>query len=111
MDRFKLVFCNILIASIVFGGLYWIWKTGENERAIKIEAVNRNDRYVKGLITKMFYYKGRSIRVKYTVDNKEYENSGGWSKNPNNVHEGDSIWLRYAIEDPNLFITELENDY
>ncbi|MFU1857305.1 hypothetical protein ACK8HY_09830 [Sphingobacterium sp. NGMCC 1.201703] len=111
MDRFKLVLCNILIAGLVIGSIYWLAKTSEKEKAIRIETVNRNDRYVKGIVTQMFYHKGLSIRVKYIVDNREYENSNGWSINPNNIHEGDSIWLRYAIEDPNLFITELENEY
>ncbi len=31
--------------------------------------------------------------------------------NPNGINVGDSIWLKYATEDPGLIITELKKVY
>ncbi|GEM_PF-6381321 len=31
--------------------------------------------------------------------------------NPKGINDGDSVWLKYAVEDPRLIITELEKAY
>jgi hypothetical protein len=49
--------------------------------------------------------------VEYIIKNKKYEYSGGWIKNPKGLGEGDSISIRYSVENPELIITELENEY
>jgi hypothetical protein len=49
-----------------------------------------------------------SINVRHNVDSIEYENTTGWYFNTKGINDGDSVWLKYAVEDPRLIITELE---
>lgn len=51
--------------------------TGEREKAVRIETVNKKNRYVRGFVTKLSSYKGHNINVKYIVDNMEYKSSAG----------------------------------
>jgi hypothetical protein len=111
MERLKLIRCNVVLTGIIVGGVYWVGATGEKEKAARIEGVNKNDKYARGIITSYFSSKGRSVGVKYTINKKDYEYSGGWDINPNNIQKGDSIWFRYSVEDPSLIITELEKAY
>lgn len=58
-----------------------------------------------------YSYKGHSIEVTYQIGSKEYRYNGGWDSNPHNLVEGDSISFRYALDAPELIVTELENGY
>jgi hypothetical protein len=111
MEKLKIVLFFVVLTGIIVGGIYWVGTIGEKEKTARIETVNKKHQYVRGFVTKLSSYKGHNINVKYTVDNMEYESSTGWDINPNRINEGDSIWLKYATEDPRLIITELENDY
>ncbi|WP_343321594.1 hypothetical protein [Sphingobacterium multivorum] len=111
MERLKLILFFVVLIVIISGGLYWTGTTGEKEKMERVEIVNKNHGYVRGLVTKIFSYKGHSIHVKYIVNGVEYESRTGWDYNPKGINEGDSIWLKYATEDPSLIITELEKAY
>lgn len=53
----------------------------------------------------------RSGAWQYKIQEKVYEYRGGWDVNPNDLSEGDSISFKYAIDNPNMIITEMENIY
>lgn len=111
MEKFKLIMFFVLLIAVFVGGIYWDSVNVKKENEFRIATVNKDYKYGRGIISSYHSYKGRSLRVKYTINKKDYEYSGGWSINPNNIYEGDSIWFRYSVEDPNLIITELEKAY
>lgn len=111
MEKFKLILFFVVLTGIIVLGIYWIGSNGEKEKAERINIINKNHQYTRGVVTKMFSYKGHSINVRYNVDSIEYESTTGWDFNPKGINEGDSVWVKYAIEDPRLIITELEKAY
>ncbi|MVT40797.1 hypothetical protein GO495_09425 [Chitinophaga oryziterrae] len=111
MNRIKLILTFIVIVGIIGGLLYLIAINANKAKSDKIEHINKNYGYAKGIIVKKKSYKGHSIEVKYQIGNKEYKYTGGWDNNPNNLGEGDSIKFRYAIDNPELILTELNNGY
>jgi len=111
MNTVKLILTFIIIVGIIVGGLYWISMNAKEEKSDKLEHINKNYEYAKGIILKKKSYKGHSIEVKYRIGNKEYNYVGGWDNNPNNLGKGDSISLRYAIDNPELILTELDKEY
>jgi len=68
-------------------------------------------RYSKGIISQKYSYKGKNVQVKYQINGVSYESTRGWDSNPKRIGIGDSITFRYAISNPNLIITELEDSY
>lgn len=111
MEKFKLIILFVLLMGVFVGGIYWDSENVKKENQLRIATVNKNYKYGRGIISSYHSFKGRSLRVKYTINKKDYEYSGGWSINPNNIYNGDSIWFRFSVEDPSLNITELENAY
>ena len=77
----------------------------------RLKFIKERSGYSRGLITSFHSYKGRTLTVKYKVDNNEYEYNNGWDHNTQRLGEGDSITVRYSIERPDLAITELEEEY
>ncbi|GGK89612.1 hypothetical protein ACD591_21180 [Rufibacter glacialis] len=110
-EKVKLILFNVALAVTIIGTFYWCSERTDEEIKERIETVNNNYEYSKGIITDINYYKGRTIRVKYRISERIYEASLGWDKNPENLDEGDSIRLRYSVEKPDLIILELENEY
>ena len=111
MDKIKLLLTIIIAISIIVGGLYWIAKSSINANINRVEHINKGFGYGKAMITDMKAYKGHSVHVRYRIGNKEYVSSVGWDKNPKDLHEGDSIDFRYALDNPELIITEMNNEY
>ncbi|GEO02525.1 hypothetical protein AAE02nite_01890 [Adhaeribacter aerolatus] len=101
----------LIIFAVIIGALYWLMKESDENRKYIVDTVNRNYEYSKGIITDVKSYKGHSLDVEYIIKGKKYKYSGGWTKNPNNLGEGDSIRFRYSVENPELIITELQNEY
>ncbi|TWR30000.1 hypothetical protein FPZ43_09130 [Mucilaginibacter pallidiroseus] len=101
----------LVITAIIISGLYWLGKTSDQENTVRLKAVNNGCVYTNGVITLIFYYKGKSIHIKYVVKGKEYEYIGGWSNNPRHLGKNDSVRIRYATSDPSLVITELEDGF
>ncbi|WP_143065239.1 hypothetical protein [Mucilaginibacter gossypiicola] len=96
---------------MIIGGLWWLVAVSDRNRAANLKEINSHPAYSKGVITQIFYYKGHSLRVKYTIDNVTYEHIGGWDKNLNHLGKGDSVRFRYSINKPELIITEMESEY
>jgi hypothetical protein len=111
MNKVKLVLTLTLILGICLGALYWIAKNASKSRTDKMDHINKNYSYSKGIIVGKRSFKGHSIEVKYQIGSKEYNYTGGWDSNPNNLGEGDSISFRYALDAPELIVTELHNGY
>ncbi|ALJ00723.1 hypothetical protein [Rufibacter tibetensis] len=110
-EKLKLVLFNIGLVITIIGTLYWFMERGDEKHKIRINTVNNNYEYSKGIITDIHYYKGRTIQVKYKISEKVYEATLGWNKNPKDLDEGDSIRIRYSVEKPDLIISELEEEY
>ncbi len=111
MEKAKIIFVNIVILSMVVGGLYWLSTSANNRNEERIESVNAECGYSKGIITDIKSYKGHSLTVRYRMYNKEFYSKESWDKNEKRLREGDSIFIRYSIKDPTLIITELEDEY
>jgi hypothetical protein len=62
----------------------------------RLEAVKSGFKFAKGLIINKHSYKGRTIRVKYKVNDKDYEYDGGYDTNRNSLGVGDSILIKYS---------------
>jgi hypothetical protein len=110
-EKLQVALTLLAITSIVIGSLYWMGKVSDRNNEVRISTVNGEYKSAKGLITKIFYYKGRSVVINYAINGDSYEHRGGWDKNPKHLNEGDSISFRYAVSDPSMIITELENEY
>lgn len=110
-EKIQLILFNIFLAIIICGLLYYCSNSSEKKIKERIAIVNSSYEYSSGMITDFHSYKGHGIEVKYIIKNKSYNFKGGWDKNPKNLKEGDSIKFRYYTEDPQLIITELENEY
>jgi hypothetical protein len=111
MDKLKLAFTWVIIIGIIGLGLYWISKDAEKDKTETSNAMHRGYDYAKGSITDIHSYKGHSIEVKYVIKGIEYNCTEGWDKNQRHLGVGDSVSLKYAIENPKLIVTELENAY
>ncbi len=106
MGRLKLflVFSGIILFFVFF------IKNGIEDREKEYNLVKSDYKITKGIITKMFVYKGKTIRVKFKINDKTYIGSDGMFERKNK-NVGDSIFLKYYAKDPNLFITELNKNY
>ncbi|KAA2238679.1 hypothetical protein F0L74_20895 [Chitinophaga agrisoli] len=111
MERLKVILTMTIFIGIVFSGICLIVTRAQKKKAQRIAYVNKNYSYVKGRILELHAYKSHSIVVRYRIKDKSYKYSGGWDYNPLSLNEGDSIRLRYAVDDPEQVITELEKAY
>lgn len=99
-----LVFSGIILFFVFF------IKNGIEDREKEYNLVKSDYKITKGIITKMFVYKGKTIRVKFKINDKTYIGSDGMFERKNK-NVGDSIFLKYYAKDPTLFITELNKNY
>lgn len=109
-EKLKISLTIILSMTVVVATIYWYVSGGEEEQKERITMVQSNYKYGKGVITKMFNFKGHSVYVSYKINGIAYEYSGGWDDSKG-LSTGDSIKFKYAINNPSMIITELENEY
>ena len=102
--KLLLVFSGIILFFVFFT------KNGIEDREKEYNLVKSDYKITKGIITKMFVYKGKTIRVKFKINDKTYIGSDGMFERKNK-NVGDSIFLKYYAKDPSLFITELNKNY
>jgi hypothetical protein len=111
MDRLKLILTFIILIGCIVGGLYWVSKNAEEEKKVRIATVEEGFTYSKGIITRWHSYKGHTFAIKYKIAGKEYEYIEGRDMNPRKLGVEDSIVFKYALKDPNMIITELEDAF
>jgi|GEM_PF-1097717 len=111
MDKLKLILTFIILIGCILGGLHWVSITADEKKVTRMETVETGFKYSKGLIVEKHSYKGHSIKLRYQIGNKVYEQILGWDNNPKNLRVGDSILFKYAVKDPGMIITELEKAY
>lgn len=111
MKKVSLILTNLFILGIVCTGLYLLIKNSKQEDKIRLENINQEFLYSRGVITNIKYYKGHSLTVRYIVNGKIYTYNGGWDFNPKRLSEGDSISIRFSTNSPQYLITELEKEY
>jgi hypothetical protein len=109
-EKLKVSLTSVLFMTVVFTAIYWYVSDGQEEQKERIAMVQQDYKYGKGVITKMFNYKGHSVYVSYKINGVAYEYSGGWDDSKG-LSTGDSIKFKYAINNPSMIITELENEY
>ena len=110
-NKIELVLTNLFIILAGIGFLYWVANKAEKDIKKRIDAVNERYEYSKGKIVDLKSYKGHSVDVKYKINDTSYNFSGKWDKNPKGLGENDSLRFRYSKENPELIITELEDEY
>lgn len=111
MEKLKIVFTLLSITIAIGLGLYWISVNAEKEQIERSQLMKEGFAESKGIITSIKHNKGHTLRVKYMLNNKEYEYSGGWDHNPKRLDVEDSISFKYSIKRPDVLITELEDEY
>jgi len=110
MNKLKVGLTLLLMMSVLGSVVYWYVNSGQEEDMERVAIVQRGYNYGKGVITKMFHYKGHSVHVSYKINGVVYEYVGGWDDSKG-LNTGDSISFKYAISDPSMIITEIENEY
>ena len=99
-EKFKDIFCVILtLCAIAIIPIYL-----RNKRLKEIDFISKDYILTKGIITDKTSYKGKSITVKYKVDNIFYEDSDGYDIE-DNIEVGDSILIKYSKTKPEFMIT------
>ena len=110
MDKMK-VFVPAGILLIIVAFQYFNGYNKRQSDAQRIAQVNSSPQHTKGIIVKRDEKDGYKLTIKYMVGKTPYTYTGLWYDNPKNLHEGDSIRLKYSSTQPKLIITELEKDY
>ena len=110
MNKLKVGLTFVIMMGVLISIVYLYVNSGEEEDKERITIVQRGYKYGKGVITKMFHYKGHSVYVSYKINGVVYEYVGGWDDSKG-LNTGDSISFKYAISDPSMIITEIENEY
>lgn len=96
-------FAGVLLVIIAF--FVWLCSYFIEEKTDEIQYVKEDYTVTKGIITKISLYKGKTLRVKYVVDGKIYEESDGMGKKLHK-NEGDSIEIKYSNKKPELMVSE-----
>lgn len=110
MNKLKVGLTFVIMMGVLISIVYLYVNSGEEEDKERITIVQRGYKYGKGVITKMFHYKGHSVYVSYKINGVAYEYVGGWDDSKG-LNTGDSISFKYAISNPSMIITEVENEY
>jgi len=101
----KLIVVAIFIT--IFAVIFYLI---DETRTDDIEIINKNPKITKGIVVEKSVYKGRSIDVKYYVGGKEYIQGDGILEE-NKVEVGDTVLVRYSVENPELMITQFNNKF
>ena len=75
--KVQIVLFNLGLALVTSGVLYWFGQKWNKDIQERIETVNKDHEFGKGLITELHSYKGHRVEIKYFIKNKEYKFSGG----------------------------------
>lgn len=111
MDKLKLTLTFVIIIGVIALGFYWLSKDADKSKSDTLNAIKRGYKYSKGIISDMHSYKGRTLEVKYRINGVYYDCIRNWDTNPRHLNTGDSILLKYATDNPELIVTELEDSY
>ncbi|RZJ63639.1 MAG: hypothetical protein EOO45_20725 [Flavobacterium sp.] len=101
----KMIITLIIVVS--FGCFFYFM---DSKRESDLNRLNEESKYIKGIVIQKTVYKGRHIRVKYVIDNKQYIESAGYDEN-DVIKLGDSISIRYSTGNPKLMITQFDENY
>lgn len=105
-DYFKL-FLILSGIALIFA---FFFNRMDQKREIEHNLVRSDYKITKGIITKKFVYKGRTISVKFKIGNTIYEGSDGLDSGKEKK-VGDSLLIKYYVKDPNVFITEVNDEF
>ena len=105
-DKIYIFLILLGITSII----YFIAISLTKKRDQEIEYINQDFAITHGIVTKKSVYKGYSIRVKYIVNGKYFEDSDGINES-DKVENGDSVLVKYSKSKPELMITEFNEEF
>lgn len=101
---------QLLVVAVVSGIFYLGSKYLENSRNEEIEYIQKNYEVVNAVVTSIKVYKGRIVRYKYIVNGITYEGADGFELGTN-IKKGDSLRVKYSIDNPKLSISEFNESW
>ncbi|WP_147243305.1 hypothetical protein [Chitinophaga flava] len=110
----KIITCTLAVVGIILLGVLGLMydaRISKEERESELAHINANFEYGTGIITDLKSYKGHSVHIQYKIGVNTYSQSTGWDTNPKQLKVGDSILFRYAVDSPQLIVSELQNAY
>ncbi|KQM20733.1 hypothetical protein [Chryseobacterium sp. Leaf201] len=99
-----------IVMTVILGSLATFVYYRTQERKKDVKEIFDDYSLTKGIITKVSFYKGKNIRVRYKVDGKNID-GGNDIKELMGKNVGDSLWIKYSNKNPEKFITELSVKY
>lgn len=111
MSAFQRTIFLTVIICIVTIGLYYVGVNANKNITKRLEHIHNGNKTIHGLIIKRKSYKGRYFTIEYQVNGKIYEHKARIFDNTFDLGVGDSIKLKYALDDPNYVISEVERGY
>lgn len=98
------------ILVLLMFGIYYIYKYLEKRRLEDIEYINKDFKITNGIVIRKSVQKGNHLWVKYIVNKKEYIESDGYSEFQK-FNIGDSVMVKYSVSNPNLMITQFNDQF
>lgn len=99
----------VILAGIVLIFVFFFDRM-DKERQTEYNLIKHNNQITRGIITKISLYKGHSISVKFKTNGVFYTGSDGFDSTKGK-DVGDSILIKFYVKDPNVFITELNDEF
>ena len=90
--------------------IYFIATSLRNKELKNIKLIKTDYTLTRGIVIEKHTQKGNSIHVRYKVNGKVYEGIDGFNEK-HQFNEGDSLNLKYSNSEPNLMITEFNDEY
>ncbi len=79
-------------------------------RVSEVNTINEDFSLSKGIVIDKSVYKGRTIRVKYFINGRQYIGSDGISES-DKVMIGDTIAIKYSLRNHELMITQFNEKF
>ena len=106
LGRLKLF---LVFLGIILFFVFFIMNSIDN-RQIEYDLIKNNNQIISGKIIKIGLFKGHHVRVQFKVKDITYTGSDGFDT-MEGKEVGDSIYIKYYVKDPNIFITELNDEF
>lgn len=101
----------IFLILIGMGSIvYFIATSLRNKELENIKLIKTDYTLTRGIVIEKHTHKGNSLHVRYKVNGKVYEEIDGFNEK-HQFNEGDSLNLKYSNSEPNLMITEFNDEY
>ena len=111
-NKIKVVATILIFLALVSSAIYYFVEGGrETEIENTKTQLSKGFSITKAKIIRLSSYKGHSMLISYKILGVDYENVHGWTYQKEHFNEGDSIMIKYALNDPAIAVTEFEDLY